>query len=806
MSRPIAKPKAAAAPPKPAAAGASSQTPTYWLAAWLEGHSGLNPKVNEDGSTTYKKSSQAAGIKAACEETGNPLMIVDGQIFCLVCQKSCRDNAKTVLKHVESERHNKLYSAQASLMKNQPKIELNARERQLQKTLLFHYKVAEACLASGVSLRAMEHPLWQQLLGDRLMYREPIRNRRQLSEQVPNLVHNIGNKSILLAGNYPKAIAYDGTTDVAEVFAIMMRIVNEDMDIAEIVLALSFKNGKMTGQQLAAEIERAVKPTALRPTASLPASAPALARDIAPLPLVADVNEGRKLHTIMGGMCDNEQTNVSASEILDTPQVLPRMRHGSCMSHALQNVGVRRKFTEITTGFMSHYQQAIIGSKARELFKATRRIMSNEAHDRYPLRFSQTRWYGQHQQVAELVEWWPAVKKWAASMVASQIGGKTAEALHRLLQDRDTEPAILFELSAHVDIFSTLVRACYLLEGADILAPLVKNELDSIDNAFTVAMAGGHVDTPATRNLLAQGKISAAAAMALSPQLHENLQDVRAYFFSRFRGSADVPGEPKYRGGAAQKKFSSNLLLYYDLDIFNPISLLREKLDQQQSSADKEDNARERLRRILEDDFFRDVLRSKYPGTGVSGPDDARYQQIVDKMMVEREALMAEVESRPLSVGNEEALGMWWRRLLEEKKVPTWCYVMCRVALLFTSSACVERLFSTLNNRLGKLKTRARHEYRLVVASLGAGSRLEFRRPKKWPRPRRYVDPFAPPQAPAAPAAGAGGSSDSDSDSDDDSDSSGDTNGGNGGDNGDAFSITEDVIEGVDGDDEPHQP
>jgi len=731
----------------------STRSPKYFLDCWLDGRSGGAVRLGrQDGQADERDdNSMAARIKAGNDATGTNLTIVDEQIYCTLCRTELNCTVKTVMRHVTGSLHKKAFDLKQASLRSQATIEIIHRERVSDKIVLFHTKVAAAALAAGVSFSALKHELWQELLGDRLIFRTPINHTRQLRNQVPAVIKNIKDDQKRHLGHRPVVVLYDLATNVAEVACVKVRVTNEKLGIAEFVVSLTHKNGKLDHEELAAELERAVLPLVGRPR-DLPADAPLLARDLMAVSNGQDVNIGNKEHTIMGNMSDSESTNLAAMRDLD--RAFPHVRSFGCLSHSLQNVGKRRGFSALAGEFLKIYQEIIRSTTAKALFKNQR--ASTSSVNATPIRFSKTRWYGEQQQVAEVVEWWPEVRAWLTTLIEADCCKALALKLSTLTHGT-SGIKILYELTGHVDLLKCLVRACYLLEGRDVLGPLVYGQIKAIEECLANSGLPARIRTAGMDDMRQSGAISLALASEIELLMVDNLKPMYQYFWSRYLNDVDVPGEPKYQGSAAELRFTNNLAFYRDLNVFNPIDLASdaELLNPNTHRLSVEG----KLRRLLADVFFRDVMRAEL---GLPSGGSMRTNRIIGSLMAEFKDLLVEVAAMPLQKNNEEALGMWWRSLLKAEKVPTWCRIMLRVALVPTSSASVERSFSSLQGKLTSGRARARQVYRFALCTLGSENGASFTQPDSWPSPRHFDDGHVPRRQPqhanaAAPAPAAAG-------------------------------------------------
>lgn len=230
------------------------------------------------------------------------------------------------------------------------------------------------------------------------------------------------------------SVIFDGSTNVAEVYAIVARFVTDDFFIQQRIIGLHHLRASLNAEQISQTLTEAIN-------------------DNFNVPLVA----------VLAFMHDRAAVNIKA---LKDMQIFYRNAERiGCLSHSISNAGKLFNNTETHTAFeFVKKWRAIISRSplARVLFETQTGQKAKRAN--------MTRWYSEWEVIEQLVWKFPELGPFLADCGERGLAPENVQAASDLLHGAGNMVTIALHLSIVVDVGEKFVKSCYTLEGDGFLA------------------------------------------------------------------------------------------------------------------------------------------------------------------------------------------------------------------------------------------------------------------------------------------------------------------------------------------------
>lgn len=350
---------------------------------------------------------------------------------------------------------------------------------------------------------------------------------------------------------------------------------------------------------------------------------------------------------------------VNGAAVRNMTMLNPKLLDLICWSHSVNVAGkVFNEKCEAATRFMQWWAQLISRSAAaRGEFK--------EGAGEAALRLSDVRWFSAYELFVQLFHHLSVVEAIVrgAHEDAETPSGALKAHMREVFDDVDALRVLKLELAAVVENAVVFVKTCYLLEGDDFLAPLVYDQVNGLLQRFA------HLTSPlprAARSPMLWVTIEAEVADPLAR--NETFDTVLAKLlpaFLKFQTDIDINGR-----------------LYSTWIIFRGCRLLN----------------------------FRFVAHKEVVVLSAECVFLRRLPVVPETALNGLRAELDEYHALAVDHDQEEDLWSFWRQY--QLRLPVWYALACNIALIMTSSASVERLFSLYEGRFSDQQQGALEDYK----------------------------------------------------------------------------------------------
>jgi hypothetical protein len=227
----------------------------------------------------------------------------------------------------------------------------------------------------------------------------------------------------------------DGRCRFAEVYAFVVRFVDDQGNIQQRVAGLKLLNASLTGQTCAALLNEQI-------TRKL----------------------GMDPKYLGFSMRDRASVNELAMELLKV--FYPDLTDIGCISHAYNNTSDRFEAPQLKL-FEEKFTCCVkLSQKAKFIYK---KLM-----ERFPKTGSRTRWWSRWETMNEIMLFWPQVHLWVDECTELDMCENSMAVMRDLLYGNSRED-LQVQLATVIDVGERLVKSTYKLEGDGMLAPFAYN-------------------------------------------------------------------------------------------------------------------------------------------------------------------------------------------------------------------------------------------------------------------------------------------------------------------------------------------
>lgn len=439
-------------------------------------------RVAHGASTKVDVSAQ----QRVSEFPGETLTVSNGKLYCQACSQVLSRKKSIVANHLSTQHHKEKKAARVKDLERQQNLAKNFQAyRQREASRLSGTGLTAAVSDEEIVQRVETVTAWLQagIPLAKLNFIRPLleRNNQRLTEAthlaqyVPFVLDTENGR---VCAEVEKAefvsVLFDGSTRQGEALAVMVRFVDEEYEVKQLLVRLHVLAKSLTGEQLAREIIKALS-TELR------------------LP------EGKVVAAIRDGASVNTAAMRHVSTIM-----YPLMADIICSSHSLDNVG-KRFSTPTLDVFLQLWVSLFSHSPAAKLqWRAT----AGETIKSY----SATRWWSWWEVLKQLHRLFDHVQPFLGAMESSP---STRRRLLDVLEDVQQSQDLRLQLAVVLDAGEPFVSRTYLLEGDGELVTLAYDYLQEVATACalqhypiteTVAHEMANGDAGVEQNLMTQAK------------------------------------------------------------------------------------------------------------------------------------------------------------------------------------------------------------------------------------------------------------------------------------------------------------
>lgn len=400
------------------------------------------------------------------EHPGEPLTVTTGTLFCSACREQLSVKSQVIKLHLKSAKHQKGKERLKTNEKQQVDISKALQaysskhhpvgENLPEITRIYRVKVVSAFLKAGVPLSKVDS--FRDIFEEHSFSLCDSSKLRQLipfilDKEIQDIKRAIEGKSV--------AVIFDGTTHVCEAMVVVLRYVDDDWKIKQLVCRLMLLAKSMTGEEVAHQLI-----ATLSTELSIPANyVVAFMRDRASVNNVA-------MRTV----------SILYNSMIDI----------GCFSHTLNHVGENMK-TPILDEFTKHWISLFSHSPKVRLAWRSRTGFSSPS-------YSATRWWSRFEVIHQMHDRFGDVSEFLTG--TTELPVATTKKMVDVLNDPSQCRKLKMELAMTVDAMEPFVKATYALESDRVLSLVTYERISALHCHI---LASHHPNVTAVAKHLANG-------------------------------------------------------------------------------------------------------------------------------------------------------------------------------------------------------------------------------------------------------------------------------------------------------------
>ncbi len=464
-------------------------------------------KLNPPGERKRKRCGQSTKLRkkslhdCVAEYPGEHLVVEKGVIFCRACRTEVSQKASSLKRHVQSQRHlsgkKRLAEEtkhQQSIVRSMSRFNLEVHphgETLPEKEQVFRVEVVETFLKAGVALQKVGtfRPLLEK-------YGTRLADRTTLGRLIPMILAREKDAVKEALSGSDVSVIFDGSTRLGEALVIIIRYVDNDWKVRQVLARLKVLSRSLTGDQLAGELIEAIS-TCLQ--------------------------IGRP--NLLAAMRDGASVNSAGIRVVKA--VYPCLLDVTCFSHTIDRVGTHFDLP-VLERFMQWWVQLFSRSAAAKLRWKERTGVAIKS-------YSPTRWWSRWEVMEQLLTHFGDVLPFLEEN--QDIAPRLSDHLWAVLTNEEEKKSLIMQLAAVVDAGEPFVKATYSLEGDGLLVFRAYSTLQ----ALATAAAQRHypnVAAQATALGATPEEVAALRAMAVNgvkPGINYFLQKFNVQFYQTVR-------------------------------------------------------------------------------------------------------------------------------------------------------------------------------------------------------------------------------------------------------------------------------
>ena len=614
-------------------------------------------------------------------------------LWCDYCHNEMAIKKSTIKNHIKSEKHVRMKNArieqqaQISTLTNSYIRRQNAASSSRQgqsgitvaaDILAYRHLVLRSFLQGGVPLHH-----FQGL--------QPIKSLLQSSAESADLSYDSMLKLIpyvrdeerqLISEEIkgrPVAFIFDGTTDADEVFCVVLRFVDKNKWIAHRCVALRLFSRSFTGDDLAKTLGEIL-------------TAPHSAKTQLPSYLIEYDN---LQFAIMDGASVNQKA------IKNIQVFVPFLKQVVCLSHTCNVYGSTFTNDDNIFSLLKNFIQ--LWSRLVKNSHACRRIFRDKSGHAVQ-HLSYVRWFTFSDVCSQVLDNFEHVK----AVVTDESMKDREECrvkLSELINNNDDktklkgEGLLLISLAVIRDVCDPIRKACYLLEGDGFVAPFAYDIYESMSSGIVnldkeiFEFIDGNINSAVTRSELYQKYLPETYKVMskLPANMKENAKD---YMEDVELAIRNLMQKITY---TSTKKFMDQLNVFKGAKFCNIAFIYTESMDPLQRELD-ECPCFELLPHLS--DAHKDGMRSEFK----------KYKQCVTKYIDKIPFGDKSMSTLNKFFMADNKLWIFWRE--HSIELPFWYKTAEHFALIATSSASVERVFSLYDGKFSEKQQSALQDYK----------------------------------------------------------------------------------------------
>ncbi len=437
----------------------------------------------------------------AKDHPGEHIVVQAGVLFCAACRTQVSAKASSIKRHIYSKRHAASKRQRGKEGEKQQSIiasihKFDQEHHPLGETIpenerSYRLEVVETFLKAGVALAKVGQ--FRNLLekhGTRLACRST------LSRMIPIVLARERDRVKTSITDRSVSVIYDGCTRLGEALVIVLRFLDDQWTIHQVLVRLKVLSKSLNGEGLAGELIHALS-TSL---------------------------QIKQAH-VVAAMRDGASVNGAAMRVLKA--VYPRVLDVTCFSHTIDLVGTHFELPTLDR-FAHWWIQLFSRSCAAKLRWKERTGAAMKT-------FSATRWWSRWEVMDQILTHFGDVGPFLDEN--KDIAPRIADHLRALLADEDDRNKLIIELCAVIDAGEPFVKATYNLEGDGLL---VFNAYSILQGLSTAAAQRHYPNVAAQAKTLGTtpeevATLSTHARQGVEPGIHYFLRKFNVQFYDVVR-------------------------------------------------------------------------------------------------------------------------------------------------------------------------------------------------------------------------------------------------------------------------------
>ena len=422
------------------------------------------------------------------------LECVRGQLRCNACQETLAQKKSTVAKHVKSKKHLNGILSIAKSKKDSQTI-LKSLQKQDNRdhasgstlpsdTRLFRYEVVETPLLAGIPISKVDilRPLFKR-------YAKRLTSSSHMNSLILAVLEKEKEKLKAELHNVKKAsIIFDGTAQLGEALAIVLRFVREDCKPTQHLVRLEVLAKPLKGNESAQKLMTCIA-----------------------------INHNFGPNMVLAGMRDG--ATVKSAAIKQLLFFSLNIKDVICFSHTINNVECHFVFRVLDT-FFRHWVNLFAHSYNAKLLCKERTTKSMCFH-------SNIRWWSKWELLKQVSDYFGDVAPFLQDN--ENLSPLIRQRLLEIVNDPEDLQDLRLELGLMVDVGVHFVNATYYLEGD---RPLIFTGFERLSTVLHAVAVGHYPSTLAIATEIANG--DAALQNWLITQAKDCVQPGLNYFQQKF--------------------------------------------------------------------------------------------------------------------------------------------------------------------------------------------------------------------------------------------------------------------------------
>lgn len=396
----------------------------------------------------YEPKSKGPKVRVA-QFPGEYLCTRSGKLYCDACRHELSTVKAIITQHIASTKHKENKSKVTETARENSQLLIDSCNFQKKTSsvgatlpddvVVYRTKCLRVCMKAGIPLKKIDdlRPLLEE-------HGHCLTGSQHLGDLIPMIQESEREYVLKQITGKDISIIFDGTTTVCEAFALVIRFVEKDFSVHQVLARLQLAAKSLSGQQVAHIL----------------------------LYTLSNIYRVEPSHLI-AAMRDRASVNdVGIRSILP---LYDQMLDVSCFSHTLDHVGGKVESEELDAFVSSWVQLFSHSPKSRLEWKSLTGVNMRS--------YSKTRWWSKFEVMVQLHDLFGDVVTFLQTHVETP--GAIRSRLRRKVEDLQLRGQIQMELAVTVEFSRPFVQATYNLEGDGPLCLIAYDTVSSLIHFVT---------------------------------------------------------------------------------------------------------------------------------------------------------------------------------------------------------------------------------------------------------------------------------------------------------------------------------